>query len=382
MKDYKISAVICAAGRGERAGLGKNKLLAPLCGAPALWHTLEKFNIEEIDEVIVASSETDFEEISALCKPFGYKVVLGGLTRTESVKKTLCEVTGDIVLIHDGARPFVTKDIILKCIDSVIKFRSGICAIKLVDTVVSAEYGEICNRLNRDSVYRVQTPQGFFTEDIRYAYSLIGDKVFTDDSAVYGEFIAPPRICEGSEENVKLTYKNDFKRDIFGGQPQFTRVGFGVDVHAFGEGNSVTLGGVKIDCDRGLIAHSDGDVIVHALMDALLSAGGLKDIGYYFPDSDPAYEGADSVAMLEKVVKMLLNEGYVPSNVSIAVQAEKPKLAPHIDKMRERLCGVLGVNIKDIAVGAGTCEKLGFVGNGLGICAYCAVTLKEVENES
>lgn len=378
MKDFKISAVICAAGRGERAGFNKNKLLAPLLGEPALWHTLEKFDIDEIDEVIVTSSETDLKEISALCKPFGYTVVLGGDTRTASVKNALNEVTGNIVLIHDGARPFITKDLILKCIDSVIKFRSGICAVKLVDTAVCAEYGEICDRLDRESTFRVQTPQGFFTEDIKYAYSLAGDKVYTDDSAVYGEFIAPPRICEGSEENIKLTFKNDFNRAIFGGQPQFSRVGFGVDVHAFGEGDSVTLGGIKIPCDKGLIAHSDGDVIVHALMDALLSACGLKDIGTYFPDSDDTYAGADSCFMLERVVKMLLNEGYVPSNVSITVQAEKPKLSPYIDKMREKLSGVLGINIKDIAVGAGTCEKLGFVGKGLGICAYCAVTLKEV----
>lgn len=378
MKNYKISAVICAAGKGERAGFGKNKLLAPLHGAPALWHTLEKFNIKEIDEVTVTSSEADFAEISALCAPFGYKVIAGGKTRTESVKNALKEVTGDIVLIHDGARPYVSKEIILNCIESVKKFGSAICAIKLVDTAVCAEYGIITDRLDRDRTYRIQTPQGFLTEDIKFAYSLAGDRVYTDDSAVYGEFVAPPRLIEGSEENIKLTFKDDFNRGIFGGQPFSGRVGFGIDVHAFGEGNGVVLGGVNIPCDRGLIAHSDGDVLVHALMDALLSAGGLKDIGTYFPDSDDAYADADSCKLLEKTVKMLLTRGYAPVNISISVQAEKPRLSPYIDKMREKLSAILGTNINDTAISAGTSEKLGFVGQRRGICAYAFVSLKEV----
>ena len=185
----KVSAVICAAGKGERAGFGKNKLLAPLSGAPALFHTLKKFDIKEIDEVVVTSSKADFKEISALCKPFGYKVVQGGETRTESVKRALDAVTGDIVLIHDGARPYIDRRLILNCIDGVKRFGSAVCAVGLTDTAVSAELGIICDRLNRETTYRVQTPQGFLTEDIRRAYLLAGDKTYTDDSAVYCEFI-------------------------------------------------------------------------------------------------------------------------------------------------------------------------------------------------
>lgn len=378
MKNYKISAVILAAGRGERAGFNKNKLLTPLDGAPALFHTLEKFNIDCIDEVIVVSSKDDLKEICALCKPFGYVTVTGGETRTESVKLALKAVTGDIVLIHDGARPYVSRELIENCIDGVKRFSSGVCAVPATDTTVYANLGVITDTLDRSSLYLVQTPQGFFTEDIRRAYSLAGDRIYTDDSAVYGEFIAPPRIVAGSRENIKLTYKTDFNRGIFGGQPQFSRVGFGVDVHAFGEGCGLVLGGVEIPFDRSLIAHSDGDVIVHALMDALLSAAGLEDIGHYFPVDDKNYENADSCAMLERVVKMLLNEGYAAVNASIAVQAEKPKLSPYVDKMREKLSKILNIDIKDIAVSASTCEKLGFVGKGLGITAYCAVTLREI----
>lgn len=375
----KVSAIICAAGKGERAGFGANKLLTPLYGAPALLHTLKKFNMPEIDEIIVTSSVCDFEEISSIAAPFGIKVVIGGATRTQSVKNALEEVTGDIVLIHDGARPFVSEKLILNCIESVKNYGSGICAVTATDTTVYAD-GDILQRLDRDKLYHIQTPQGFYTEEIKRAYSLAGDKVYTDDSAVYGEFIKKPHIVEGETENIKLTYKSDFMR----GMPPFTyirgnAIGFGVDVHAFGEGNLVTLAGIKIPCDKKLIAHSDGDVVIHAVMDALLSGAGLKDIGHYFPDTDGQYKGADSGAMLQKVIGILRQNGFAPVNLSISIQAEKPRLTKHVDDMKANLSRLTGVKEERIAIAAGTCEGLGFVGEGLGITAYC-ITLLEVTN--
>ena len=379
MKD-KVSVIICAAGKGERAGFDKNKLLAPLYGAPALWHTLKKFNIPEVDEVIVAASEYDLEEISALCKPLKYKIVKGGATRTESVKKALAEVTGEIVLIHDGARPFVSHELILNCIDGVKKFGSAVAAIKLTDTAVCGQLGYITDRLDRDTTFRIQTPQGFLTEDIRRAYALAGDKVYTDDSAVYGEFIEHARLIDGEESNIKLTYKSDFNREL-----PFTAAcgltGFGVDIHAFGKKqNFIKLCGVEIPCDTGLIAHSDGDVALHAVMDALLSASGLKDIGHYFPDSDPAFKGADSAELLKKVIGLVSEKGLHVNNLSVAVQAEKPRLSPYIDKMVARLAELTGADCGKISVTAGTCEGLGFVGEGLGICVHAVATLQEVKN--
>lgn len=377
----KVSAIICAAGKGERAGFDKNKLLMPLNGAPALYHTLKKFDTEEIDEVTVVASAGDFAEISAMCKPFGYKVVKGGKTRTESVKNALKSVTGEIVLIHDGARPFLSRGLISRCIEGVKKFGSAVCAVGFTDTAVCAHLGIITDRPDREELFRVQTPQGFYTEDICRAYLLAGNKIYTDDSAVYGEFITPARIIDGEETNIKLTFKSDFARDF----PKFdcaagAKVGFGVDVHTFGEGKDVTLGGVKIPCDRGLIAHSDGDVIIHALMDALLSAAGLQDIGHYFPDSDKKFAGADSKKLLKEVIALLHKNAYVPDNISISVQAEKPRLSPHIGAMIKNISGICGVSESSVAVAAGTTEGLGFVGEGLGVCAYAAVTLKEVKN--
>ena len=371
----KVSVIICAAGKGERAGFGKNKLLAPLFGEPALRHTLKKFKTNEIDEVIITSSECDFNEISALAAPFDFKVVIGGDTRTDSVKRALDSVTGDIVLIHDGARPYLSQKLIRDCIECVKAHRSAVCAVKATDTAIYMDGG--IKRLDRNSLYLVQTPQGFYTEDIKRAYSQADGKTYTDDSAVYAEFIAPPFILDGEAENKKLTYKSDFDIPL-NISHQSGKVGFGVDTHAFGEGNFVTLGGVKIGCDRSLVAHSDGDVLVHAVMDALLSAAGLRDIGCYFPDTDEKFKGANSLEMLKEVVVILKDAGYAPFNISASIQAEKPRLKNHIEKMKSNLSSVLGISTENIAVAAGTCEGLGFVGEGLGITAYCTATLKEV----
>lgn len=378
-KNLKVSVIIAAAGRGERAGFEKNKLLAPLYGAPALWHTLKKFDIPEIDEVIIASSECDFTEISALAAPLGYKVVKGGSTRTESVKNALKTVTGDIVLIHDGARPFVSRELILKCIDSVKRFGSGVCATPCTDTVATANYGLITGFHDRGSIYRLQTPQGFFTDEIRRAYTLSGGKTYTDDSSIYCKFCGFPHIVEGEESNKKLTFANDFLREIPAVCTQRAqRTGFGVDVHTFCEGNSITLAGVKIDCDRALLAHSDGDVVFHAVTDALLAAAGLKDIGTYFPDTDPEYKNADSANMCAAALKEVKKAGYEPLNISISVQAEKPRLAAYVDKMILNIAHVLGISPENVAIAAGTCEKLGFVGEGLGIAAYSNVLLQKI----
>lgn len=368
----KVSAIICAAGRGERAGFGKNKLLAPLYGAPALWHTLKKFDMPAIDEVVITSSECDFEEISALASRFDYKVVKGGATRTESVKRALEAVSGDIVLIHDGARPFLSRKLIKECIDCTEQNGSAVCAVKATDTAV---YGN--KRLDRNLLYLVQTPQGFYTRDIKKAYALAGDNTYTDDSAVYGEFIAQPTFIDGEAENKKLTYKSDFDAPPL---PACLsgKIGFGIDTHAFGEGNFVTLGGVRIDCDRRLIAHSDGDVLVHAVMDALLSAAGLDDIGHYFPDTDEKFRGANSMEMLKETVGIIKKAGYAPVNISTSIQAEKPRLKDRIAEIRDNLSSALGISTENVAVAAGTCEGLGFVGEGLGITAYCTATLKEV----
>ncbi|MGN0806762.1 MAG: 2-C-methyl-D-erythritol 2,4-cyclodiphosphate synthase [Candidatus Coproplasma sp.] len=388
----KISVIICAAGKGERAGFNKNKLLVPLNGAPALHYTLTAFDAFDCAytggnlEKIAVCGEDD-EETRAFCLSYGWQVATGGKTRTESVYNALKAVTGDIVLIHDGARPFVTEEIIEGCVNCVKEYGSAICACPAVDTVAIAKDGYISEVPDRDNVYIIQTPQAFYTKDIIAAYekAMASGERFTDDSSVYSRYIQSAKICPyGTLQNKKLTFKEDFE-NLFRyptalffdeGQP---RVGFGVDVHAFGKAqNFVTLCGVKIPCDTGLIAHSDGDVAVHAVMDALLSAAGLKDIGHYFPDSDESYKDADSIRLLQKVVEIIGEKGFKPLGLSVAVQAEKPRLSKYIEVMVSSLALATGVESENVSITAGTCEGLGFVGQKKGICVYCTAVIYEV----
>ena len=388
-----ISAIICAAGKGERAGFNKNKLMATFDGAPALDYALTAFDwfghkyVGDNLQKIAVCGEDD-EETREYCRAYGYQVVNGGKTRTESVYNALKAVTGDIVIIHDGARPYVTADMIEECVNCVKEFGSAICACPAVDTVAIEKDGYISEVPNRDNVYIVQTPQAFYTKDISAAYekAMASGEKFTDDGSVYSRYVKPAKICPcGTPQNKKLTFKEDFDNNFYHPtplilQPFYPKVGFGVDVHAFGNvQNFVTLCGVKIPCDTGLIAHSDGDVAVHAVMDALLSAAWLKDIGHQFPDSDEKYRGADSIKLLEEVVRMIGEKGFKPIGITVAIQAEKPRLANYIDEMVLILAKAVGVEKTNVSITAGTCEGLGFVGQKRGICAYSTVVIDRVE---
>ncbi len=364
-ENQKIGAIICAAGKGLRAGFSKNKLLCKIDGVTTLEKTLSLFDCDGVDEIVVTASKEDFDEIVALCAPFPKaSVVLGGDDRSHSVYNALQKSTADIVLIHDGARPYLPKKAIEGCVESVKKYGSGICAVECRDTVAKVRDDKIIDVPPRASLRQIQTPQGFFRKDILRAYEqafTAPPTSYTDDSSVYAAFIAPPVLCEGSSENVKLTYAEDFR-------PAAARCGFGVDTHAFGKAQDyILLAGVKIPSASGLIAHSDGDVLVHAVMDALLSAAGLKDIGHYFPDTDEKWRDASSMKMLEKVVELVKAEGFGVRNLSVAIQAERPRLAKYIDQMKNALAGALELPLSAVGISAGTNEGLGYVGEGKGI---------------
>lgn len=373
----KVSVIICAAGRGERAGFEKNKLLVPMPennGVCVLEKTVQNFLREDVFEVIVATSVSDREDIEALLRQYPVcKVVLGGETRTKSVQSALSHASGEIVLIHDGARPYVSQKIISDCIESVKKHGSGVCALATTDTVVIANQGKIEQVPERDKVFTVQTPQGFLREEIVKAYEKIGEERYTDDSAVYAKFIRPPQIFLGDIRNKKMTFSEDF-------QPTMpARVGVGIDTHAFGKPQDfIVLAGVKIPSHSGLVAHSDGDVLIHAVMDALLSAVGLPDIGHYFPDTDEKWKNADSMKMLQSVMQEIKKQGFTPCNISIAVQAEKPKLAKFMPAMTQNLANALSLPLSAVGITAGTAEGLGFVGEGKGITVTANVLLKEI----
>ncbi len=372
---YSVCAVVCAAGKGLRAGFSKNKLLVPFEGETALFYTLSAFDFPAIGEMIVTASPEDLEEITALCARFPRaKVVVGGDTRSQSVYNALQVATADIVLIHDGARPYVTRTVIEGCIQTVKAHGSGICAVPCVDTTAVCDGGKITDIPDRAKLYSIQTPQGFFRENILSAYKLAfanGETQYTDDSALFKRYCALPTLCEGDRANRKLTHREDFCKDV--------RTGFGIDTHAFGKAQDyILLGGVKIPSHAGLIAHSDGDVLVHALMDGMLSACGLRDIGYYFPDTDERYKNANSMTLLSHVRALIKEQGYAVSNISIAIHAEKPRLSKYVESIQNRLASALDIDPTRVGVGAGTNEGLGYVGEGKGITVYAYVTVKTV----
>ena len=354
---------------------GKDGSAGEILKGCVLEKTISAFDIPAVTEILVTASETDFEEISALCARFPRtKVVLGGKTRSDSVRSALKTATGKIVLVHDGARPFVSEKIISGCISSVSRFGSGICAVPAVDTVAVSENGYIGAVPPRDKVFALQTPQGFYTEELRRAYTAAEKEggTYTDDSSVYAAFIGAPRLCAGARENKKLTFPEDFSDNC-------ARAGFGVDTHAFGKKQDfILLAGVKIPSESGLVAHSDGDVLAHAVMDALLSAAGLKDIGHYFPDKDEKWRNADSMQMLREVMSLIAREGFAPKNLSVAVQAEKPRLAKFIDQIRSSLAQTLELDCSAVGVSAGTNEGLGYVGEGKGITVNAYVLLRTI----
>lgn len=376
-----ISAIVCAAGKGERAGFPDNKILREWNGLPVLCHCLSAFACCHADEILVACRREDEPRISPLLTAYpNARTVMGGTTRTESVYNALKAARGEIVLVHDAARPFVSQKTIKDCIASVRRYGSGVCALPATDTTVLAEEGKIVSSPARGGVYTLQTPQGFYREKLLLAYEKAfaegSANNFTDDSGLYARYAEAPRLFAGERQNKKLTYAEDFL--------PAERVGFGTDTHAFyppNEGaplsNFITLCGVKIPSAKRLKAHSDGDVALHALMDALLTAAGLRDIGYYFPDTDGKYRGADSTELLKEVVRLIRNEGFAPQNASVSILAETPRLSPYIERMKENLAEALCLSPSAIGIAAGTNEKLGYVGEGKGITAFATVLLKK-----
>lgn len=356
----KTTAIITAAGKGERANLNGNKLLEKIGGKTVLELALLPFDYcERIDEIIVTANLESYDEYASIIKCISNtpcRLVVGGSTRTFSVLNALNECTGDVVVIHDGARPFVTEELIDRCVDSALVYGSGVACTPLVDTVAVID-GDYITSTHRSDSCSVQTPQAFLLDEIMQAYSHVTDSdVFTDDAGVYSKFIKPARIVEGDKRNVKLTFKEDFENlhDDY--------CGTGFDLHALIPGRRLMLGGIEIPHDKGLLGHSDADVVIHALMDALLSSASLGDIGKHFPDTDESYRDADSAELLRQVMQMLSSLKLKVKNVSLVIMAEKPKLSPYVDDIINRLSSLLEVDKSCVGISCTTLEGIGAVG--------------------
>ncbi len=375
----RTCAMLLCAGTGSRTKLAYNKILHYIGKKTVLELTLEAFAQSDASDLLLVINPADEAAIKELSAPYeNVRLTYGGKTRTESVRNGLKAASDcDVVAIHDGARPFVSPSLINATIESAIKHGSGIAAVRSTDTVKEAENGNLKKSIPREKLWNVQTPQTFLFEQIKKAYNDV-DGDYTDDSEVYSLAGFTPKIVEGEYGNIKITTESD----LFGFMPEKARIGTGFDVHELVEGRPLVLGGTVIPHEKGLLGHSDADVLAHAVMDALLSAAGLPDIGVLFPDTDKATEGISSMVLLERVAEKIKTAGYALGNISAVLMAQKPKLAPHIQTMRQNLSNKLRADVTQINVSATTTEHLGIIGEEKGIAASAVCMLIRSESES
>ena len=388
------AAVIVAAGRGARMGMERNKVLYPVCGEPVIVRTARAFTGSGLFDggVVIVTGARDMEDMRAMLDRGGVHVraiVEGGRDRQESVRRGIaaCDPGADIIAIHDGARPLVTREVITATIDSARRYGSGVAAVPLKDTVKRVdESGLVVETPQRDLLRAVQTPQTFDAALIRAAHARYADSdVRATDDAMLIEWTGHAvHLTPGDPENIKLTTPEDM---LLAGQvilrregrkeAPAMRIGHGYDVHRLVEGRKLILCGVEVPYERGLLGHSDADVALHALMDALLGAAALGDIGRHFPDTDPAYAGADSGRLLDHVVALLHEKGYDVANADVTIICQRPKLKGYIEQMRENVAAHLKVDPDCVNVKATTTEKLGFEGEGLGISSHAVACIEK-----
>ena len=375
-----ISAIIVAAGRGQRAGGDLPKQYQLLQGKTVLRRTVEAFlNHPAVDDVCVVIHPDDRDlydqsvEGLTLMPP-----VAGGENRQQSVLNGIEAVKDStFCLIHDAARCFVSTDVVSNIINTLNDGAKGVVpALPVTDTLKSVVGAVITSTPSRDGLYRAQTPQGFPTELILGAHTACIGKTLTDDASAAEECGYKVHIVEGDEDNIKITHGHDF---ILGarilGTSVDVRTGTGFDVHAFEEGGHVTLCGVKIPHSHTLSGHSDADVAMHALTDALMGTVAAGDIGKHFPPTDPQWKGASSDIFLKKAMELVKDAGGRVTHADITIICEAPKIGPHVDAMRQGLSQIMGIDTSRISVKATTTEKLGFTGRGEGIAAQATATV-------
>jgi len=383
-----VAAVIVAAGRGQRAGGEIPKQYRMVAGSPAIRTTLGAFSrhpvIDVVQPVIHPADEELFLGASSglgkLLPP-----VAGGATRQISVRAgldALAKHAPDFVLVHDAARPFLSADLIRRAIEAGAQYGAAVPGIAPADTVKTIDAdGTVKETLDRSLLRTVQTPQAFafaLIVDAHRRAAAAGRDDFTDDAALAEWGGHSVRIFEGEAANVKLTTNDDFARAelMHGAALADVRTGTGYDVHAFVDGDHVMLGGVRIPHTRAVTGHSDADVVLHALVDAILGALADGDIGQHFPPSDPQWRGASSDRFLAFACERVRARGGVIGNLDVTVVCEAPRVSPHRDAMRERIAAIAAIAPDRVAVKATTSEKMGFTGRGEGLVAMATATLR------
>lgn len=398
-----IAAIVPAAGAGVRMEADRPKQFRPLGDRPLLVHTLQRLSDSPLIETVVVVVPADWvaKARSELIEPYGLAkvgaVVAGGAERQDSVAAGL-EALGpevDLVVVHDGVRPFVTEAMIADVVEAARAVGAAVAAIPVAETVKRVADGVVVETVSRDGLYRVQTPQAFRREVLAEALERARAEgvVGTDEAALVERFGRPVRVVAGSAVNLKVTSPEDWslaesilsslgrsasasKAAREGTERMSLRVGMGYDVHRFASGRPLILGGVLVPSDQGLEGHSDADVLAHAVCDALLGAAGAGDIGRHFPDTDPTYAGANSLDLLREVGAIVARRGFRPLNVDATVVLQEPKLKDFLPAMEANIAETLGIDPTLVNIKATTTEGLGFVGQGEGVAAYAAATIE------
>ena len=373
-----LTALIVAAGKGERLGGDVPKQFRLLGGKPVLRWAVESLighPAVRSTRVVIGKDQKDWAEAALSGLDVG-RLVEGGVERADSVKAGLAAIEGDAVLVHDAARPFCPHQVVDRLLAQLEFFEGAAPVVAVGDTLARAD-GSLGEPVDRAGLVRVQTPQAFRLEDLRHAYGVWNGPSPTDETTVLRAAGLKVAVVEGDSVLEKLTTPADFSRAsqwLAGRLRSSTGIGF--DVHMFSGNGPIMLGGIAIPHSRGLAGHSDADVALHAITDALLGAAGLGDIGEHFPPSDPTWKGVSSDRFLLHAVSLLRSKGAIIDHVDCTIIAEEPKVGPHRPAMRARIAEIMGITIDQVSIKATTTEGLGFTGRREGIAAQAVASIR------
>jgi 2-C-methyl-D-erythritol 4-phosphate cytidylyltransferase/2-C-methyl-D-erythritol 2,4-cyclodiphosphate synthase len=374
-----FAAIIVAAGQGLRAGQPIPKQFAMWRGKPVIRHSAQALAAAGASPIVAVIPEgADAIAAEALEGIAGVLLLTGGATRQQSVCNGLVALEQhgcERVLIHDAARPGLSRAVIDRLLAALDVHEAAIPVLPVIDSMIGEASGMMAATMPREALRRVQTPQAFRFEQILDAHrAWQGEANAGDDAQVAQAAGIAVTLVEGDEALHKLTVASDFSAPLAA-----SRIGFGYDVHRLEPGEELWLCGVRIEHERGLAGHSDADVAIHALVDAILGAAAAGDIGQHFPPSDPQWKGASSDRFLRRAMEIAADSGYALGNADVTIVCEAPKIGPHREAMRERLAAILGVDIAAVSVKATTTEKLGPMGRGEGIAAQAVVNLVSIQ---
>ena len=383
-----VTAIIAAGGRGARLGGARPKQLLMLGGRPILQRSVDAFVASDrvTDLVVALPAELAADPPLYLrSRSKRIEIVAGGERRQDSVAKAFARVSSlaDLVVIHDAARPFVSDTLIQRTIDAAAEHGAAITALAATDTVKRGDARRvIIDTLPRSEIFLAQTPQAFRTNVLRDALALAATGGDVTDEAMLAERAGHHvRLVDGDPRNLKITTADDLEiAERLLGAPAATalRIGNGYDLHRLVAGRPLVLGGVTIPFEKGLEGHSDADAVCHAVTDAILGAAGAGDIGRHFPDTDPAWKDANSLGLLERAARIVAAAGFRVVNVDVVVIAQRPKLAPHVDAMRARVAGAIGIAGDLVSVKGKTNEGVGSIGAGESIAVHAVALVSRL----